>query len=317
MASNAIIECSSSSSHPMRTYDVFVSFRGEDTRNNFTSFLCRDLSRNGIEAFKDDTHLPKGESIAPELLQAIEGSRIFIVVFSNNYASSTWCLRELAHICNCIQTSQRPVLPIFYDVDPSEVRKQSGFYEKAFSKHEDKEKTEEVQRWREALTRVSNLSGWDIRNKPQYVVIEEIIQKIKNILGHKFSCLSKDNLVGMESRVKQLLKILCLESINDVRVIGVTGMGGIGKTTLAQSVYERISHQYDFCCFIDVRKIYQDSSTIGVRALTRSSVCGTRFTTNTYFRLCGTFLFLASFQVLLEEVKYLVGSTIIAKAWAV
>ncbi|XP_029129424.1 toll/interleukin-1 receptor-like protein isoform X2 [Cajanus cajan] len=165
MASNAIIECSSSSSHPMRTYDVFVSFRGEDTRNNFTSFLCRDLSRNGIEAFKDDTHLPKGESIAPELLQAIEGSRIFIVVFSNNYASSTWCLRELAHICNCIQTSQRPVLPIFYDVDPSEVRKQSGFYEKAFSKHEDKEKTEEVQRWREALTRVSNLSGWDIRNK--------------------------------------------------------------------------------------------------------------------------------------------------------
>nr|KYP55325.1 TMV resistance protein N [Cajanus cajan] len=265
MASNAIIQCSSSSSHPMRTYDVFVSFRGEDTRNNFTSFLCRDLSRNGIEAFKDDTHLPKGESIAPELLQAIEGSRIFIVVFSNNYASSTWCLRELAHICNCIQTSQRPVLPIFYDVDPSEVRKQSGCYEKAFSKHEDKEKTEEVQRWREALTRVSNLSGWDIRNKPQYVVIEEIIQKITNILGHKFSSLSKDNLVGMESRVKKLLKILCLESINDVRVIGVTGMGGIGKTTIAQSLYERISHQYDFCCFIDVSKIYQDSSTIGVQ----------------------------------------------------
>nr|KYP55328.1 TMV resistance protein N [Cajanus cajan] len=265
MASNAIIQCSSSSSHMIRTYDVFVSFRGEDTRNNFTSFLFHDLSRNGIVAFKDDTHLHKGESIAPELLQAIEGSRLFIVVFSKNYASSTWCLRELAHICNCIQTSQRRVLPIFYDVDPSDVRKQSGCYEKAFSKHEDKEKMEEVQTWREALTRVANLSGWDIQNKPQYAEIEEITQKIKSILGHKFSCLPKDNLVGMESRVETLSRILCLELVNDVRVVGISGMGGIGKTTLAHSLYERISEQYNFCCFIDVSKIYRASGTIGVQ----------------------------------------------------
>nr|KYP55326.1 TMV resistance protein N [Cajanus cajan] len=254
----------------IRTYDVFVSFRGEDTRNNFTSFLFHDLSRNGIVAFKDDTHLHKGESIAPELLQAIEGSRLFVVVFSKNYASSTWCLRELAHICNCIQTSQRCVLPIFYDVDPSDVRKQSGCYEKAFVEHEerfreDKEKMEEVQTWRESLTRVANLSGWDIQNKPQYAEIEEIIQKIKNILGHKFSCLPKDNLVGMESRVETLSRILCLELANDVRVVGISGMGGIGKTTLAHSLYERISEQYNFCCFIDVSKIYQASGTIGVQ----------------------------------------------------
>ncbi|XP_020226171.1 disease resistance protein RPP5 isoform X2 [Cajanus cajan] len=254
----------------IRTYDVFVSFRGEDTRNNFTSFLFHDLSRNGIVAFKDDTHLHKGESIAPELLQAIEGSRLFIVVFSKNYASSTWCLRELAHICNCIQTSQRCVLPIFYDVDPSDVRKQSGCYEKAFVEHEerfreDKEKMEEVQTWRESLTRVANLSGWDIQNKPQYVEIEEIIQKIKNIMGHKFSWLPKDNLVGMESRVETLSRILYLELVNDVRVVGISGMGGIGKTTLAYSLYERISEQYKFCCFIDVSKIYQASGTIGVQ----------------------------------------------------
>jgi len=171
MPSKAIIQCSSSSSSQVtRIYDVFVSFRGEDTRNNFTDFLFQAIRRKGFDAFKDDADLRKGESIAPELQQAIEGSRVFIVVFSKNYASSTWCLRELAHICYLVETPGRHVLPIFYDVDPSDVRKQSGYYEKPFVEfeerfREDNEGMEEVQRWREALTQVANLSGWDIRNR--------------------------------------------------------------------------------------------------------------------------------------------------------
>ncbi|CAJ1978734.1 unnamed protein product [Sphenostylis stenocarpa] len=271
MASNAIIHCNSSSSHLIPTYDVFVSFRGEDTRNNFTGFLFEALGKMGIDVFKDDTHLKKGEFIAPELLQAIEGSRIYVVVFSKNYASSKWCLRELAHICNCIETPGRHVLPIFYDVDPSDVRKQSGYFEKAFSDHEERFREEkllmeEIQRWREALTRVANHSGWDIRNKPQYTEIEEIAEKIRNILGHKFSCLPNDNLVGIESSVEVLSKRLCLESLNDVRAAGISGMGGIGKTTLVRALYERISHKFDFCCFIDdVSKLYQDCGTLGVQ----------------------------------------------------
>ncbi|RDX88609.1 TMV resistance protein N, partial [Mucuna pruriens] len=266
-----LIQRSSSSSNAMRTYDVFVSFRGEDTRNSFTDFLFQALRRKAIDAFKDDTHLNKGESIAPELLQAIHGSRIFIVVFSQNYASSTWCLCELAQICNCVQTSPRHVLPIFYDVDPSEVRKQSGYYEKAFVEHEesfkkDKERMKEVQRWKEALTRMANFSGWDIRNKPQYPQIEEIVENITNILGHKFSSLPNDKLVGMKSRVEELEELLHLRSVKDVRVVGISGMGGIGKTTLVRALYERISHQYDLHCFIDdVSKIYRDSSTLGVQ----------------------------------------------------
>ena len=125
MASNAIIQyTSSSSSLPTHIYDVFVSFRGEDTRNNFTGFLFHALRTKAIHVFKDDQDLKKGESIAPELLQAIRASRLFIVVFSQNHASSTWCLRELTEICNCYETSPRHVIiPIFYDVDPSMVRK--------------------------------------------------------------------------------------------------------------------------------------------------------------------------------------------------
>jgi len=59
------------------------------------------------------------------------------------------------------------VLPIFYDVSPSEVRKQNGDFEKAFREHAErfKENLEEVQRWRGALTKVANLSGCDVRDK--------------------------------------------------------------------------------------------------------------------------------------------------------
>ncbi|KAL2327875.1 hypothetical protein Fmac_021302 [Flemingia macrophylla] len=266
MASNTI----TSSSHATRIYDVFVSFRGE-TRNNFTGFLFEALRRKGIHAFKDDKDINKGESIAPELLQAIEGSRLFIVVFSKCYASSTWCLRELAHICNCIRTSPRRVLPIFYEVNPSEVRKQGGYYQEAFAQHkekfrEDKKKMEEVKTWREALAQVANLSGCDIQNKPQYAEIEEIVQEITNVLGPKYLCLPKDNLVGMESRLQQLAGVLCLGLTNVVRVVGICGMSGIGKTTLGRALYERISHQYDFRCYIeDVSKTYRDSSALGVQ----------------------------------------------------
>ncbi|CAJ1978698.1 unnamed protein product [Sphenostylis stenocarpa] len=260
-----------SSSRLINTYDVFVSFRGEDTRNNFTGFLFQALCRKGIHAFKDDEDLKKGESIAPELLQAIQGSRLFLTVFSKNYASSIWCLRELAEICNCVETSPRRVIPIFYDVDPSDVRKQSGFYEKAFARHEerfreDKEKTEEVQRWRQALTQVANLSGWDIRNKAQFAEIEQIVQNLLIILGPNTLNLPNDDLVGMESRVEELENLLCLGLVNEVRAVGISGMGGIGKTTLARALYERISHQYDFHGFIDdVSKIYRDSSSLGIQ----------------------------------------------------
>ncbi|RZC09231.1 TMV resistance protein N [Glycine soja] len=157
-ASNVIIQCTSSSSFE---YDVFVSFRGEDTHNNFTGFLFEALKKQGIEAFKDDKDIRKGESIAPELIRAIEGSHVFLVVFSKDCASSTWCLRELAHIWNCIQTSPRHLLPIFYDVDPSQVRKQSGDYEKAFSQHQQsfRFQEKEIKTWREVLEQVASLSG--------------------------------------------------------------------------------------------------------------------------------------------------------------
>ena len=110
---------SSSSSSRKSKYDVFLSFRGEDTRKSFTDHLYTTLKQKGIFTFRDDEKLERGKPIKPELLEAIEESLFAIVILSKNYASSTWCLDELVKIMECKDKIGLIVHPIFYDVDPS------------------------------------------------------------------------------------------------------------------------------------------------------------------------------------------------------
>ncbi|XP_028763113.1 TMV resistance protein N-like [Neltuma alba] len=161
-SSTASSSASSSSSAPSsqspKKYDVFISFRGEDTRFNFTSHLHEALRRNQIYTYID-YRLEKGDEVWPSLEKAIEDSTLFLVVFSENYASSTWCLKELAKILECSKNQGCFVMPVFYRVDPSHVRKQSGSYKKAFEEHECKRNinNQQLQRWREALTQAADV----------------------------------------------------------------------------------------------------------------------------------------------------------------
>ncbi|PRQ49650.1 putative TIR domain-containing protein [Rosa chinensis] len=109
---------SSSSSNHSCTYDVFLSFRGEDTRKTFTGHLYSNLDNKGIDTFIDDG-LTKGEDISQELLEVIERSKISVVVFSANYASSKWCLDELVKIIQCKESKHQIVYPIFYKLGRS------------------------------------------------------------------------------------------------------------------------------------------------------------------------------------------------------
>lgn len=151
----------SSSQTPPPKYDVFLSFRGEDTRYNFISHLYAELQRKKIQTFIDD-RLCRGDEISPTLYRAIEESMIYVVVLSENYASSTWCLDELTHILQCKEKySGRHVIPVFYKVDPSDVRHQRESYAEAFVKHQRRFKDDQVNAWKKALTQIAALSGWD------------------------------------------------------------------------------------------------------------------------------------------------------------
>jgi len=147
-------------SHPTTTkHDVFLSFRGEDTRDNFTSHLYAELRRKNIETFID-YRLGRGEEISPALDKAIEESTIYVVILSEKYASSTWCLDELTKILECKERYGREVIPVFYKVDPSTVRYQIQSYAEAFVKHQQRY-SGKVDVWKAALNQVAGLSGWD------------------------------------------------------------------------------------------------------------------------------------------------------------
>ncbi|KAL3739707.1 hypothetical protein ACJRO7_021038 [Eucalyptus globulus] len=155
-----------SSSKPEKNYDVFLSFRGADLRNNFIGHLYQALYRIGIYTFRDSEELKKGDQISPVLMKAIEESCIAIVVFSENYASSRWCLKELVKIIECKEQNNLTVLPVFYKVDPRVVRGCKNSYQRALAKHESKfgKESENVKRWKKALSDAGNLSGWHLND---------------------------------------------------------------------------------------------------------------------------------------------------------
>ncbi|KAL8268481.1 hypothetical protein R6Q59_002279 [Mikania micrantha] len=180
-----------------------------------------------------------------------------LIVFSKKYASSSWCLDELVKIMECQKktTDQSTVFPVFYDVEPTEVRYQSGSVGEAFAKHTIKEArhtSKKIGEWRKALKDAANLSGWELKNTAdghEAKVIKLIVEQISLELRSVNSGVD-ENLIGIERRIQALDPCLEIGS-DDVRMIGIKGMGGAGKTTLACAIFDKISFHFEGKSFVE------------------------------------------------------------------
>ncbi|XP_048136652.1 disease resistance protein L6-like [Rhodamnia argentea] len=246
-------------------YDIFLSFRGSDTRKGFTDHLYRSLVNAGtvpICVFRDDKNLPIGEEFGSQLLDAITQSKISIPIISENYASSKWCLRELIHIMDCkksVSHMSRPhiVLPIFYKVDPSDVRHLEGSFGKSFLSRKKQFDEKDIQEGKRALEEVSYLSGWEsekIANGHEGELVERVIKTVLSTLQRDFQLDVTKHLVGIDDHVNNIRNWVDTPA-SHARMIGIYGMGGIGKTTFAKVIYNELSDDFVHRSFLpDIRE---------------------------------------------------------------
>ncbi|KAK9049874.1 hypothetical protein SSX86_031157 [Deinandra increscens subsp. villosa] len=227
-------------------YDVFVSYRGEDTHKPFVDHLYHALHKNGITTYTGYETIEKRRKVSDDdLVTSIQDSKIHIIVFSNNYASSSWCLDDLVKIMECQNENTTTAYPIFYDVEPTEVRNQCGAFGEAFAKHENEEAAD---RWRGALREAAGLAGREL--KTTFTLDWHKAEFIKNLVEDISQKLFHEYLVGMETRVSNVVSSL-ETGVNDVRLIGIKGMGGGGKTTLARAVFYHISFLFEGKSFVE------------------------------------------------------------------
>ncbi|XP_054803628.1 disease resistance protein RPV1-like isoform X2 [Prosopis cineraria] len=247
MALDAGSSSSSAQIFVPKKYDVFISFRGEDTRTNFTSHLYEAFCQKHIKTYID-YQLPKGDEISPALMKAIEDSFASVVVFSENYASSRWCLEELTQIVHRKRVQGQIVIPVFYKVEPSHVRNQTGLYKQAFEKYERDLKVNQhkVKIWKEALTEAANLAGWDSHAfRDESELIQKTIKDILRKLNYKYPPAELKGLVGIDDNCSEVELLL-----RDFETVGIWGMGGIGKSTIAKTIFVRYSSHYEGSCFL-------------------------------------------------------------------
>ncbi|CAI0453482.1 unnamed protein product [Linum tenue] len=207
-------------------YDVFLCFRGE-TRGSFTSHVMAALSDKKIRTFID-TMLGKGESIA-ELLSVLKRSAVSVIIFSERFADSPWCLDEVATIARSMKEFGHRVIPVFYNVDPSEVdgdTKSVGPNDRTPISHPN--------------FAYFPHSLFVCRLDSQ--LIKAIVDNVMKELVEMSPSLKPKNLIGIDSRVWEVKRLLDMNRSDDIRIIGLWGMPGIGKTTLARALYQRLTN---------------------------------------------------------------------------
>ncbi|XP_018725597.2 disease resistance protein RPV1-like [Eucalyptus grandis] len=233
-------------------YEVFLSFRGKDTRKGFTDYLYTSLIDAGIHVFRDDNELRVGEELGSKLLYSITKSKISIPIISEDYAASKWCLRELVQMLKCKRSIGQIVLPIFYKVGPSQVRHLIGRLRDSINAHRENLDDMVLKEWEEALKEVSSLKGWEsekIDNGHEGALVEIVVKKVMYELNGTSKLIVPKELVGIDDRVEEIMSLIDAQ-FNDTRIIGIYGMGGIGKTTLAKVLYNNLSIHFEHLSFM-------------------------------------------------------------------
>ncbi|CAH8363246.1 unnamed protein product [Eruca vesicaria subsp. sativa] len=220
----------SSLSRSVWKYDAFLSFRGTDVRRNFISHLTDE----GIITFHDDTDLERGSSILKGLEEAMNQSRFAVVVISEDYATSQWCLKELSFMVDLTEKKRFDLIPIFYEIPISLCSRAEAV----------------------VLAKLLRIMRRDLMLRPSddSKLTQEVVRDLCDRLYLESEPSDETSeFVGMSLHKKRMESLLTMDSSDsddDVKMVGVWGMGGRGKTTIAKCVYESLSTHFPSRCYL-------------------------------------------------------------------
>ncbi|CAN1770957.1 Disease resistance-like protein DSC1 [Linum perenne] len=228
---------SSSSTQGEWEYDVFLCFRG-DIGNKFLSHLHQAMLDKNIRVFID-TMLHVTQDMG-ELLRILQRTAVSVVIFSSQFADSSLCLDEVHTVAQCVQNWRHRALPIFYNVDWTTVAGDYNCYAKTIAGLDATQKRKDE--WMKSLKVVASKTGRTSESFPvEAGLIEEVVSQILTKLATMSSAIEFNNLVGMASRISEVDRLLAMDATDDaIRIVGLWGMGGLGKSVLARACYERL-----------------------------------------------------------------------------
>ncbi|CAN7124880.1 hypothetical protein BRARA_B03151 [Brassica rapa] len=168
--------------YPCQDPQVFINYRGEELRYRFVSHLVAAFERDEINFFIDKNEL-RGTDLR-NLFARIQESRIALVIFSNRYAESSWCMNEVAKIKELADKEKLHVVPIFYKLKVGDVRGQTGKFGTKFWNLARASTGDQIKTWKEALECISDKMGLSLKDQSSEAdFVKEIVTEVRRVVA--------------------------------------------------------------------------------------------------------------------------------------